>query len=78
MVPMPMIRAGALLVLTVVTLLACAPSLAKKREFEADAIAVRLCGRQTALLGSLWMAEKAGTMNNAFRRHRLQRLGWQG
>jgi hypothetical protein len=48
-------------------------------EYQADDVAVRVCGGQKAALkGSLWMAEKNGTMGEPGRRKRLHRLGWDG
>lgn len=74
---LPLLEGFSLILLVLITLFICAPALAKKREFEADAIAISLLGRQVVLRGSLWMAKKTGTIGSLFRQHRLVRLGWQ-
>ena len=68
----------ALLLLIVVTVLMGLPQLQRQREYQADAVAVLLYGKTAALSGSLWMAEKTGSLSNAFRQSRLRRLGWEG
>lgn len=48
-------------------------------EYQADDVAVKVCGSQEAALrGSLWMAEMNGTMGQSVRQKRLCRLGWDG
>lgn len=74
---LPLLKGLSLLLLTLITLSICTPSLAKKREFEADAVALSLLGKKVVLSGSVWMANKTGTINNVFRQHRLVKLGWQ-
>lgn len=49
----------------------------KRREFQADAHAAWLYGRDATLRASLWMAE-AGGDHSALRQARLRRLGYQG
>ena len=76
-VHLQLLKGFSLVLLVLVTLFICAPSLARKREFEADAIAMSLFGKKIVLRGSLWMANKTGTIGSLFRQHRLARLGWQ-
>lgn len=74
---MPALGAWSCLVLAVVSFLVLLPPLARGREYQADAVAALLYGQETALRGALWMADKTGTISNAFRRSRLRRLGWK-
>jgi hypothetical protein len=67
----------ALLLLAAVTFMIGLPSLQHEREYQADAVAALLYGRSAALAGSLWMAEKTGSLSNPFRQSRLRRLGWE-
>lgn len=74
---MPALGAWSCLVLAVVSLLVVLPPLARGREYQADAVAALLYGREAALNGALWMADRTGTIGNEFRRSRLRRLGWR-
>ncbi len=72
-----LIKGLALISLVSIALYICLPTQAKKREFEADAIALSIFGQPTVLNGSLWMADKTGTLNNFFRQLRLAKIGWK-
>ena len=77
LIELPLLKSLALISLSLVTLYVCLPGQAKKREFEADAIALSIFGQPIVLNGSLWMANKTGTLNNFFRQLRLVKLGWK-
>ena len=47
----------------------------RHRELHADAIAAQLYGREIALAGCLWMAQRSGTLHDPFRQSRLRNLG---
>lgn len=63
--------------LVVVAIGLIAPPFVRQREYTADDVAAGIWGRETALRGSLWMAERSHTLESEFRQARLRRLGWQ-
>jgi hypothetical protein len=66
------------LLVVVVPTLGALLAISRRWELQADRMALEMFEPGKVLAGSLWMAEKHGTIKSAFRKKRLNQMGWDG